>query len=157
MFLLLKVNLETLAFSTFVSPFSVIFVLMCIKCKNVKASLQENVSLNVIDWTLNWLELRMWADQQTLHFHCWWQSVTVSVLNRLTDVDWKRLVWIITVSTRRERRPVEHYNQWRRLHWMWCDDKSQTVNERLALRMTHWHKGQMIFNGRLVASCVNTL
>ncbi len=50
-----------------------------------------------------------------------------------------------------------HYNQWSCLHWMPRHDKSPTVNCCRVLFMTYWHKFQMIFNGRFVASSVDTV
>ncbi len=57
-----------------------------------------------------------------------------------------------TVSTPHYRT---HYNYWCCLHWMPLHDKSQTVNFCWVLFMTYWHKFQMIFNGRFVASSVD--
>ncbi len=49
-----------------------------------------------------------------------------------------------------------HYNQWCCLHWM-GHDKSPTVNCCRVLFMTYWHKFQILFNGRFVASSVDRL
>ncbi len=48
-----------------------------------------------------------------------------------------------------------HYDQWCCLHWMPRHDKFLTVNYCRVLFMTYWHKFQMIFNGRFVASSVD--
>lgn len=54
---------------------------------------------------------------------------------------------------------LKWYNQWFCLHWMKHNvrDKSPTVNWCLVRFMMYWYKVQMIWNGRFVESCVDSI